>query len=223
MVTTNYDPCLENAAALVHRRPGLRVLVRQLAVGGTPWLLKLHGDVAHPQTIVLTKAQYLALEKDWRALRGVVQTLMLTSHLLFVGFGFADDDFLAMSEAVHKVLALAQEDTTSSTVGTAIQLRESTKHRYEHLDYHHMSPQNADPAEAARLLEILLDRLVWRCQIAGRGRASYLLDPDYQQDATDQDRVLAEALTNLQATSQRWQESSGAQAVLDLMDDLGWR
>ena len=86
-----------------------------------------------------------------------------------------------------------------------------------------MSPANGNIAEAARLLEILLDRLVWRCQIAGRGRASYLLDPDYQQDATDQDRVLADALTQLRATREQWQNSSGAHAVRDLMDNLGWR
>lgn len=97
LVTTNYDPCFENAAIVIHQDEPLRVIARQLVIGGGPWLLKLHGDVAYPKTIVLTRGQYDALENDLPALRGVVQTLMLTSHLLFVGFGFADDDFLAMS------------------------------------------------------------------------------------------------------------------------------
>ena len=222
LVTTNYDPCLENAATVIHQDPPLRVIARQLAVGGSPWLLKLHGDVAHPKTIVLTRSQYDALAHDLPALRGVVQTLMLTSHLLFVGFGFADDDFLAMSQAAQKVRDLATDQPEDAKAGTAIGLCPPKGRTYAELDYHHLRTDN-DLTAAARQLEILLDRLVWRCQIAGRGRASYLLDPDYQQDATDQDRVLADALTQLRATNEQWQNSSGAQAVRDLMDDLGWR
>lgn len=223
LVTTNYDPCLENAADVIHQDPSLRVIARQLAVGGSPWLLKLHGDVAHPKTIVLTRAQYNALKDEYPALRGVVQTLMLTSHLLFVGFGFADDDFLAMSKAVQKVRALATDLPEDAHAGTAIELcRTDRQQQYSELDYHHLRTDD-DLTKAARQLEILLDRLAWRCQVAGRGRASYLLDPDYQQDAAGHDRVLADALTQLRANSEQWQDSSGARAVLDLIDDLGWR
>lgn len=219
VVTTNYDQCLENAAALIHQGRDLRVLARQLAVGGNPWLLKLHGDVGAPHTIVLTKDQYTALASDFGALRGVVQTLMLTSHTLFVGFGFADDDFLAMSHAVQRVRALAPE-FNSSAVGTAIELCRSEEKRYKELEYHHLRTDK-DLNAAARQLEILLDRLVWRCQTAGQGRARYLLDPDYERDATDSDRRLTEALRDLQTNEARWSDSSGAEAVRDLMATLG--
>jgi hypothetical protein len=120
---------------------------------------------------------------------------MLTSHLLFVGFGFADADFLAMSGAVQRVRSLAQEDTANAKVGTAIELRESTKRRYAELDYQHLSPADSNVAEAARLLEILLDRLAWRAQITGDIRASFLLDPDYQQGANPNDEELRQKLT----------------------------
>lgn len=222
LVTTNYDPCFENTAIVIHQDEPLRVIARQLVIGGGPWLLKLHGDVAYPKTIVLTRGQYDALENDLPALRGVVQTLMLTSHLLFVGFGFADDDFLAMSQAAQKVRDLATDQPADAKAGTAIGLCPPKGRTYAELDYHHLRSDH-DLTAAARQLEILLDRVAWRCQIAGRGRASYLLDPGYQQDGTDQDRVLAEALTQLRATAEQWQGSSGAQAVRDLMDDLGWQ
>lgn len=224
LVTTNYDPCLENAATAIHINPPLRVLARQLAVGGSPWLLKLHGDIAQPETIVLTAKQYRALNTDRHALRGVVQSLMLTSHLLFVGFGFADEDFLAMSNAVQNVRRLAEEPHNPS-VGTAIELRESpaAKKKYAELDYQHAAPADAPVKVAARLLEVLLDRIAWRCQVAGSGRASYLLDPDYEQDATEPDRILAEALQQLRANELAWQDSAGAQSVRDQMDELGWR
>ncbi|MFT3834578.1 MAG: SIR2 family protein [Micropruina sp.] len=166
MVTTNYDPCLENAAAVIHVDPPLQVLARQLAVGGHPWLLKLHGDLEAPDTIVLTRDQYERLETEHRALRGLVQSLMLTSHLLFVGFGFADSDFLAMSEAVAKVRELAVDEHQSTKVGTAIELRESPDRKHEQLTYHHLAHADSDVSSAARLLEILLDRVAWRCQVS---------------------------------------------------------
>lgn len=94
-------------------------LGRGLAVDGHPWLLKPHDDIEAPDTIVLTRDQYTRLEKDHHALRGLVQSLMLTSHLLFVGFGFADDDFLRMSEAVAKVRKLATRLDRASAQGVA--------------------------------------------------------------------------------------------------------
>lgn len=146
---------------------------------------------------------------------------MLTSHLLFVGFGFDDNDFLAMSKAVQRVRALATDLPEHSKVGTAIELCRSKKRKYTELDYHHLRTDD-DVKAAARQLEILLDRVAWRCQVDGRGRASYLLDPEYQQDATATDRVLTEALTSLRARESEWGDSAGAQAVRDLMAELGW-
>ena len=223
-MTTNYDPCIENAAATIHQDLPLRVLARQLAVGSSPWLLKLHGDIDQPETIVLTEKQYKKLMTERHALRGVVQSLMLTSHLLFVGFGFADEDFLAMSKAVQQVRRLAKEGK-DTYVGTAIELRESpaSKKKYAELDYRHIAPAGTSVSEAARLLEVFLDRVAWRSQVAGRGRASYLLDRDYQQDASEPDRLLAEDLVKLRDREAEWKDSAGAQAVRDLMAELGWR
>ncbi len=222
LVTTNYDPCLENAAAAIHIHPTkLRVLARELAVGNDPWLLKLHGDIAHPATIVLTTEQYKRLTTDHHALRGVVQSLMLTSHLLFVGFGFADDDFLAMSTAVQKVRSLAQEATSDAKVGTAIELRESKKHPYTELDYQHMSPADSDVPEAARLLEILLDRLTWRCQVTNDARAAFLLDPAYQEGQKAADVELRHKLLELHEVANRHRGSAGYDAVTDLLRSLG--
>lgn len=224
LVTTNYDTCLENAAALVHRQPAtLRVIVRELAVGGQPWLLKLHGDVANPESIVLTRSQYDELGRERGALRGVVQALMLTSHLLFVGFGFADDDFLAMSTAVQAIRNLAMDQPADAKVGTAIELvRTDRRDRFPELDHHHLQTEGDEKA-AARRLEILLDRLAWRCQIDGRGRASYLRDPAYSHDLDDQDQVLAARLNALRESREEWEGSSGAKLVEELMRQLGWR
>lgn len=223
MVTTNYDPCLENAATVIHRDLPLRVMARELAVGRSPWLLKLHGDIEAPDTIVLTTAQYRRLKDDHQALRGVVQTLMLTNHLLFVGFGFADSDFLDMAEAVAKVRQLAVGADPNTKVGTAIELRESADRQHSQLAYHHMAPPEGDASVAARLLEILLDRLAWRCQTSGDARGAYLLDPDYEQDATDDDRAVRDALLDLGKVADAHPSSAGHKAVKDLLGQLGHR
>lgn len=218
MVTTNYDPCLENASAVIHVDPKLQVLARQLAVGGHPWLLKLHGDIEAPDTIVLTSDQYKRLETEHRALRGLVQSLMLTSHLLFVGFGFADSDFLAMSEAVAKVRELAVDESHGTKVGTAIELRESRDHKHKQLAYHHLAPAGSDVSSAARLLEILLDRIAWRCQVSGDGRGAYLLDPEYEREATG---AVREALLQLRAAVAEHTQSAGHEAIKSLLRELG--
>lgn len=223
MVTTNYDPCLENASVVIHRAPRLQVLARELAVGGHPWLLKLHGDIESPKTIVLTREQYNQLEVEHRALRGLVQSLMLTSHLLFVGFGFSDDDFLAMSEAVANVRQLADNRDPAAKVGTAVELRESTERPHDQLAYHHLTPADTNVAAAARLLEILLDRIAWRCQISGDARGAYLLDPDYERDATEDDRAVRGALLALEKTADAHPGSAGHRAVKDLLAQLGYR
>jgi len=224
LVTTNYDLCLENAAAAIHLDPGLRVLARQVAVGNHPWLLKLHGDAARPDTIVLTTSHYKQLTYGLKALRGMVESLMLTSHLLFVGFGFADDDFLAMSHAVRQIRALADGPDADAPVGTAIELRArpaDTRPKYTELEYHHLAPDEVSIPEAARLLEILLDRLAWRCQISGDVRASFLLHPDYQEDGRAADIELRKALRTVSEVAERHPDSAGYRAVMDLLRSLG--
>ena len=85
MVTTNFDCCMELALKSLAVED-FRVLTRQLARGSSPWLLKLNGDIRKPGSIVLTSDDLRRYPRERRALEGVVQSLLLTSHLLFVGF-----------------------------------------------------------------------------------------------------------------------------------------
>ncbi len=50
------------------------------------WLLKLHGCINHPEDIVLQRADYIRYELRRQALAGVVQSLLITKEMLFVGF-----------------------------------------------------------------------------------------------------------------------------------------
>ena len=101
MVTTNFDRCMELALETPAAKD-FRVLTRQLARGSSPWLLKLNGDIHQPGSMVLTTDDLKRHPNERRALEGVVQSLLLTSHLLFVGFSLTDKNFLELAEAVSR-------------------------------------------------------------------------------------------------------------------------
>lgn len=47
---------------------------------------KLHGSVDRPQVIGLSREDYLAFPEPRGALAGIVQALLITGRMLFVGF-----------------------------------------------------------------------------------------------------------------------------------------
>ena len=49
------------------------------------WLLKMHGCITNPDSIVFTKQDYMRYADRFAALGGIVQSMLLTKHLLFVG------------------------------------------------------------------------------------------------------------------------------------------
>jgi hypothetical protein len=74
----------------------------------------LHGSVTKPETIVLTRDDYLGYSASREALSAVVKATLITHHLLFVGFGLKDDHF---HEIIHDVRrAFPQHATDSSTL-----------------------------------------------------------------------------------------------------------
>ena len=90
IVTTNYDTLFEMACQGVNRE--LAILPYQPNAAKRRWLLKLHGSVGQGD-IVLTRDDYLHLAHLRGALAGIVQALLVTRHLLFVGYSLSDDDF----------------------------------------------------------------------------------------------------------------------------------
>lgn len=199
-VTTNFDRCLELALDAVHGENGYRVLTRTLVEGGKPWLLKLHGDIKRPESLVFTRTEYDQQRTEQRAVRGVVQSLMLTSHLLFVGFGMQDENFLDLAKAVTKVRAEA-EGAQHAFAGTVLTLTDQQRRHVlrRDLEFHAMI-QGGDIPTAARVLEMFLDRLAWRAATEHDLAGSYLLDHRFDGGLSDDDRALRDALLHMVAT-----------------------
>ncbi|BBZ62525.1 SIR2 family protein [Mycolicibacterium monacense] len=221
MVTTNFDSCMEEALkAPAGER--FRVLTRQLAAGGSRWLLKINGDVDQPDSIVLTEGDLERYPDERRALEGVVQTLLLTSHLLFVGFSLTDKNFLAMAEAVSKVRARAQ-DRESSKPGTALALTAEGLERAQYKDLEMLSMGAASSAEGARILEIFLDRLVWAASTESELATEYLLDGRYASGLSERDGALRDLLIGMVETaSPQAKSSSGWKRVEECLRSLGY-
>jgi hypothetical protein len=216
-VTTNYDPLVEQAAADIGRQ--VRVLPFEEAAPGAPWLLKLHGDAAHPESVVLTREEYLQLGDSRAALAGVLHSLLLTRHVLFVGTSMLDDDLIRIAHQVRSALQL-QGPVSDRRNGTVLALREDpARARLWERDVETvaMGPADVPAAEAARRLEVLLD-LIGCLSTPPTG---YLLDPAYRGLLDEEECALAAALGEAAGAVREDSDSTAAQEVIALLRRLG--
>jgi hypothetical protein len=98
ILTTNYDGFIETAFAKRHStelprffRPPLKGVVPEY-MRQKPFILKLHGDLNDPESIVLGYRQYERLLYEDQAYRYCLETIFGTSSVLFIGFGGTDPD-----------------------------------------------------------------------------------------------------------------------------------
>jgi SIR2-like domain len=217
-VTTNYDPLVEQVARDIGR--DIRVLPFEEAVPGAPWLLKLHGDSAHPESVVLTREEYLQFGDGRAALAGVLHSLLLTRHVLFVGTSMLDDDLIRIAHQVRSAVQV-QGPSSRRRNGTVLALREDpARARLWERDVETVAMASADTpaAEAARHLEVFLD-LVGCLSTPPTG---YLLDPAYRGMLDEGERALADALTRTGETVRESTDSAAAREVAALLRRLGY-
>jgi hypothetical protein len=99
VVTTNYDKLLENAyLSLTHQRPKMpthldRAMLGTILFDGSFFILKAHGDIDRPDSLVLTARDYQDITHSNPAFDAVFSALLLTNALLFVGYSLSDPDF----------------------------------------------------------------------------------------------------------------------------------
>jgi hypothetical protein len=183
VVTTNYDTLFEAASEAIARP--VDVLPYQLTGGSRRWLLKLHGCVSRPEDIVLTREDYLRYDAGRAALAGLVQGLLITRHMLFVGFSLGDDNFHRIADAVRRAVQREPFGTSLSVAGNRLLQEVWAKD----LDWVELG----DLPGSARLLEIFLDRLAARTVAT----ADHLFDPRYEATLSESEIQLREELSKL--------------------------
>jgi hypothetical protein len=222
VVTTNYDRLFESAAVGAGRP--VAVLPKERPRGQQRWLLKLHGDVGDVDSVVLTREEFLEYDVGRSALSGVVQALLLTRHVLFVGLSLLDDNLVRIAHRAGQV-----RPPGSGVVGSTLSLQRDPLRAElwsQALEDLAMAPTDADTATAARRLEVFLDRL-------GAGAAEpvgYLLDPAYSGMLTQEECELAERLRTVATVGNASDESSArpietpaGRQVARLLESLGLR
>ena len=164
--------------------------------GGT-WLLKLHGSVDQPADLVLTRDDYLNLPSRSGALFGLLQAMLMTKHILFVGYSLTDDSFHRVMHEVRQVLG----PSGSGRLGTALVLFEDPlldRLWGDELDIVPMvdrvEPEHATTAadfvEPVHRLERFLDRVA----LAAADVSAFLLDETYDDMLSEAERNLRDKL-----------------------------
>lgn len=188
--TTNYDALFERAAESIHS--DFAVLPYHPARDRERWLLKLHGDVDHPEDIVLTREHYLRYSEQRAALAGIVQALLVTRHMLFVGFSLSDDNFHRIVTDVRKALPPSSE----GTFGTALFLeRDPLLEELWSRDVEVLAASTGeggqDTANARRSVELFLDLLLHEAT----DDSAFLLERRFEHLLLPEERELAAKLT----------------------------
>jgi NAD-dependent SIR2 family protein deacetylase len=195
-VTTNYDNLFERACAGRHQAidEALTVLPYGRVVEDRPWLLKLHGSLDRPDhrdDIVVTRRDYMDLARDRSALFGIVQALLVTKHLLFVGYSLTDEDF---NQLVYEIRTAIGSAETKKPLGTVLMVEDwPLASLWE--DILRVSQVDKDqPGRSDRRLQILLDRVAH----LATPHHSYLLDGSFKGLLEPDEQKIATKLSEVQ-------------------------
>lgn len=196
-VTTNYDRLFETAVAASGRR--ITSVMPWTPVGDDErWILKLHGDASRKDSIVLTRRHMVMYDAANRPSAALLQSLLLTKHILFVGVSFTDDNVIRLAHEVDayrdqhqkvedRTVAYATVLDAEPTVDTA--RRELWKDRLTWVGV-----RDEVRISSYRALAIFLDEV----GIHASRDASWLLDPRYRgMLATCDERDLAKDVVDL--------------------------
>ncbi|KAA0098909.1 SIR2 family protein [Mycolicibacterium sp. P1-18] len=216
-VTTNFDNMFESAARICGR--GLAVLPASPSETDGRWLLKLHGSVCEPEKIVLSRSDFLEMPRQYGALMGLVQGLLLMRHMMFVGYSLQDEDF---HEVVHEVRAARGGPAADGGRGTVLTLFHDQLEQELWADDLEVVPMLAIPyredllAEAARQLELFLDLVGYLSTTS----APFFLDSTYSS-LSQEECELRGLLTNLVDLTRRSPVDSVGYIVSKFLSDLG--
>jgi hypothetical protein len=189
-VTTNYDDLFEQAWRDADRT--FAVMPQQPAADSAAWLLKMHGSVDDPEQIVLSRDDYLRFEDERVALAGIVQTMLLTRHILFVGYSLSDDNFHRL---VHQVRGIVGTRRAGDRRPFATALSPTPAHPIQELWNGDVAFVNTatGPKSGVRELAILLDAVGSEASAP----AAHVEDTTYDDVFTAPEREVREAIARL--------------------------
>ena len=219
--TTNYDQLYERAVEATGR-PRPSILPWEPAED--TWLLKLHGDVSRPESVTLTRRDFVRFDAEVGPAGALLQALLLTRHLLLVGVSLDDDNVVRL---LREVEVFRSGRGLTGPVATVLDVHDDEARRElwgDQLSW--LTLPGDDLPSRARALEILLDVVAWHAADTG----SWLLDPRFAGLLDDQGRAAAETARRLRddvdgrgeewATVRDALDRAGARPVTEASADL---
>jgi hypothetical protein len=197
VVTTNYDDLYEQAVSN-SGGAAATVLPSEIPNPSGRWILKMHGDLRYPDSIVLTRGQFVGFTSASGPSGAVLQSLLLTKHVLVVGTSMTDDNVLRL---IHEVTAYRHlhrpKDAPSRNVdklGTLLEVGNDPARRELHKSQFHIHQLSGrELPDRARQLEIFLDAVT----MYASSDHSWLLDPRFNFLLDQPSRKLAEDALSL--------------------------
>ena len=119
--TTNFDCLLEDAYRSLRQPISVIATEDRLSISsqGETMVLKLHGDVNHPDRMVVTEKDYDVFADKNPILSTYISSLFITSTMLLVGYSLDDYDFRSLWQIINGRLGQMTRPAYCITVGAA--------------------------------------------------------------------------------------------------------
>jgi len=173
VATTNFDFLLEQAYARISKYCIPLISEDQLAVGNSQAgvrLLKLHGDLHHPNRLVVTEEDYDAFLTSFPLLATHLSSLLIDHTALFIGYSLDDPDFRQIWQVVKERLGALRRPAYVLQVGAAA----NTVARYERRGVKVINLPKTPSRTYSEVLEIVFRELLeyWSSEVISLSTAT---------------------------------------------------
>jgi hypothetical protein len=232
VITTNYDDLVERALAAQKRYP-IKV-VQQSDVAGTGrggvYVIKLHGDAAHPEDVVLARDDYEEFFHRRPAMALLLEGLLLNQTFFFVGYGLRDPNFRQVYHRIARMLREAKRPAFATTFEAAGEGGAYVRRQWHNKQLELIPVEGRDAAEQEQQFLRFLDRLADRVTM---GRRRLFLAPEVEVPvglAPLRELLVERVAREVAGLGERDLARAGGRTavrylagVLDFLTEQGWR
>jgi hypothetical protein len=233
VITTNYDELLERALTAVKRYP-VKVVhqedVTLTSQGGGVLVVKLHGDVAHPEHIILSRDDFDEFFERRPAMTLLLEGLLLNQTFFFIGYGLRDPNFRQIHSRIARMLKNAHRRAYATTFEASGDSGEYLRKQWKQKRMELLAIEGETVADQQQEFLRFLDRL--GDQVALETPRLFLA-PDVEPPpalANLRNLLLDRVGMELEATARRdlsaeaaWPEVRYLADMLGFMTNQGWR
>lgn len=152
-------------------------MCHHVALGGGAQQLgvQLNGDVSHPESIVLARRDFIRHEALARPSASVLESMMMTRHLLIVGASLTDDNVLRLTHEVAEFRG--DHGSEQQPFGTVLDVDASgARQQLWTGELNWLVMPGSDLPQRARTLDIFLDAVAAHASTD----ASWVLDERFE-------------------------------------------